>query len=141
MSSSDEGRLKIMFLDDEATIKHKVKRATQITRDPDHNSVLAILRDILIPMEDLRKQGVLSGTTGGSNEDLVLSDQDKQSARLFKSYRMTEQWFRAGMLSRNDLARVVTKGINDLLSPIRESYLQNSQWQQSNLFGYPGDEG
>lgn len=130
-----------MFLDNEATIKHKVKRATQITRDPVNNSVLAILRDILIPMEELRKEGVLSGATGGSDEEFVLSDQDKQSKRLFKSYRMTEQWFRAGMLSRNDLARVVTKGIDDLLSPIRESYQQNAQWQSSNLFGYPGNEG
>jgi len=109
MSASVESS-KIDLLDDQNTVKNKVKKAYCEAGEIENNGVLAFLKYIIMTIKEDKKQ------------KLVVKRDPKYGGNLiFKTYKEIEEAFVKKELHPLDLKNTLATEINNLLKPIRKN--------------------
>ena len=107
MSASDE-KSKIDLLDDEKTVKEKLKNAECVSGNPD-NGIMAFLKYVLMVIKTDKK------------EKFIVERDKKYGGNLeYNSYEQIEKDFVAGKLHPLDLKNAVAKEISKILLPIQK---------------------
>ncbi|MBA7649403.1 hypothetical protein ES703_57200 [subsurface metagenome] len=107
MSASDE-KSKIDLLDDEKTVKEKLRRADCVAGNPD-NGVLAFLKYVIMTIKKDKR------------EKFVVERPNKYGRNLeYENYKEIEKDFVAKKLHPLDLKNAVAKEINEMLKPIQK---------------------
>lgn len=150
MSSSD-AKSKIDFLDSAADIKAKLKQALCTPGEVEGNGVLAFLKNVLIPVQQLREEqakarGEARYTGEGSfvkadapaGTVFSISRPEKFGGDLhFPSYQALEDAYAKEDVHPGDLKGGVTEALIALLSPIRAVFDSTPAWQEAEKMGYP----
>jgi tyrosyl-tRNA synthetase len=153
MSSSDP-KSKIDFLDSPAEIKSKIKAAVCTPGVVEENGVLAFIKAVLIPVQDLREEQAKNrgekqaarGPESGSGvkvdapEGTVFSVPRKADFGgdiHFKTYQELEDAYAKEELHPGDLKNGVTEALVALLTPIKEMFEADKEWQKVERDGYP----
>lgn len=153
MSSSDP-KSKIDFLDSPAEVKSKIKAAVCTPGVVEENGVLAFIKAVLIPVQDLREEQAklrgekqaARGPGSGSNvkadapEGTVFSVSRKPDFGgdiHFKTYQELEDAYAKEDLHPGDLKAAITEALVALLSPIKEMFDADPEWQEVERLGYP----
>ena len=153
MSSSHPPETKIMFLDDAETVKNKFLSAPWHDLDTATNSVLSLLKHVLIPIAQLQLEqhdtvdAIQINGAGHVNGDTVPQTSAAKGAvfaievdgicRTFSSYSDVEQSLTDGSIQPDDIKTAVAKGVDDLLEHVRKMYKDNSEWQAVDNLAYP----
>ena len=151
MSSSDP-KSKVDYLDSVADIKSKLKAAVCTPGDVEGNGVLAFVRTVLIPVQELRDEqardrgeksftGEGSFAAPGAPEGTVFSivRPEKFGGNVhFSSYQALEQAYAKEEIHPGDLKGAVTEALISLLTPIRKIFEESPEWQEVERLGYPG---
>jgi len=107
MSASDE-KSKIDLLDDEKTVKEKLRGADCVAGNPD-NGVLAFLKYVIMTIKK------------DKGEKFVVERLDEYGGNLeYENYKEIEKDFVAKKLHPLDLKNAVAKEINEMLKPIQK---------------------
>jgi len=160
MSSSKPPSTKIEFLDDPDTVRWKISEVPCEEGNVSENGVLGILRDVLIPISELRLER-LQGKTGVNLAEGqgVMSDQrpfisdnapegtvftigakDTSVGQHYSSYDEIEQDFAQKKLQPAALKAAVADTFNRLLAPIRKTYAESGEWQAVDKLAYPDSD-
>lgn len=153
MSSSDPPNTKIMFLDGPNTVREKISGAYCEAGEIAKNGILPTLKQILIPISELRVERQKQGHSLSSDQkpfcstnapkgavfSVELNTKDGGGCRHYKSYDEIEQEFGQKKLDPVALKEAVAEALNQLLAPIRSSYRENKAWQEVDKVAYPGE--
>ncbi|KAK8864275.1 phosphoribosylaminoimidazolesuccinocarboxamide synthase [Kwoniella newhampshirensis] len=151
MSSSDP-KSKIDFLDSAADVKAKIKAALCPPGEIENNGVLAFLKAVLIPVQELKiEQAAGRGEPGpvgegsfvkaGAPEGTVfsISRPDKFGGDIHvSSYKQLEKEYVAQNIHPGDLKTGVQDALITLLAPIRKEFEEDKEWQEIERLAYPG---
>lgn len=162
MASSDPDNAKIEFLDDPATVRRKIGEAP-CSEGSMGNAVLGILRDVLIPVSELRLErqrgqtglNAAEGETGGSQEPFASDDappgtlfsvrtqtaDGEQREQHYASYGAIEADFAAGKIQAAALKDAVANALSGVMEPVRRAYAASAEWQRIDQLAYPVPEG
>lgn len=150
MSSSD-AKSKIDFLDSAADIKAKLKTAVCAPGVVEENGVLAFVRTVLIPVQDLRNEqaaakglpeprGVGSFVKENAPPGTIfsISRPEKYGGDIhYSSYAAMEEAYAKEELHPGDLKNGVTEALIVLVAPIREMFDNDPAWQEAERLAYP----
>ncbi|KAK4687343.1 phosphoribosylaminoimidazole-succinocarboxamide synthase, partial [Tremellales sp. Uapishka_1] len=150
MSSSDP-KSKIDFLDTPAEIKSKLKSAICTPGVVEGNGVLAFLKTVLIPVQELweeqaREKGQATSrgeetfVTANAPEGTVFSiaRPEKYGGDIhYGSYQGMEAAYAKEELHPLDLKNGVTDALVTLLSPIRAAFDADPEWNEAERLAYP----
>ena len=153
MSSSHAPNTKIMFLDGPNTVREKISGAYCEAGEISKNGILPILKEVLIPISELRVQRQKQGHNLSSDQKPFCSTdaptgtvfsvepntKDGGVCRHYKSYDEIAQEFGQKKLDPRALKGAVAEALNQLLAPIRSSYRENNAWQEVDKVAYPGE--
>lgn len=153
MSSSDP-KSKIDFLDSPAEVKSKIKAAVCTPGVVEDNGVLAFIKAVLIPVQDLREEqaklrGESQAPRGEGSGSFVKPDApagtvfsvprkpDFGGDIHFKTYQELEDAYAKEELHPGDLKNGVTEALVALLTPIKEMFEADPEWKEVERLGYP----
>lgn len=153
MSSSDP-KSKIDFLDSPADIKSKLKAAVCTPGQVEGNGVLAFVKAVLIPVQELQEErarargekfaprdgSALCFVKEGAPEGTLftISRPEKFGGDIhFASYQALEDAYAKEDIHPGDLKGGVTDALIKLLGPIRAKFDANPEWQEAEKNGYP----
>ena len=109
MSASD-AKSKIDFLDDETTVKNKLKKAYCESGVVEDNGVLAFLKNVIMVLKEYK------------SEKFIVERPEKFGGNVeFKSYQEIEDAFVKKKLHPLDLKNALAKEVNNLLEPFRKN--------------------
>lgn len=153
MSSSKPADTKIEFLDDPDTVRRKVQSAACPARAVVENGIMGLLKDVLLPVSELRlerKRGntglnAAEGKAGepfvadGAPEDAVFSvlRQPGLDPLHFASYEELERAYISGAVEPAALKDAVAAAFNVMIAPIRKIYQESKEWQEVDRAAYP----
>ena len=160
MSSSKAPSTKIEFLDDPETVRWKISEALCEEGNVSENSVLGILRDVLIPISELRLerlqgkisvnlaegQGIMSDQRPFISDNapdgtvFTIEAKDTSVGQHYSSYDEIEQDFAQKKLQPTALKAAIADTLNRLLAPIRKAYAESEEWQAVDKLAYPDSE-
>ncbi|KIW01309.1 tyrosine-tRNA ligase [Verruconis gallopava] len=130
MSSSDENS-KIDLLDDEATVARKIKKALAVPKQPQGNALLAFTEYVLLPA---------SGIGGRKKEFIVDRSRDNLEPLVYTDIKQMNDDYAADILTPQLLKQAVTKGLNEILEPIRKKFEADKEWKECDARAYPPPE-
>ncbi|KAK8162947.1 hypothetical protein IWX90DRAFT_257738 [Phyllosticta citrichinensis] len=155
MSSSKLAATKIEFLDAPHVVRAKIDAAACPAAQVEHNGVLGLVRDVLLPISVQRVER-LAGQTGlytaegkevNSNQRPFCAKDapsgtawtvfGEEAPKHFYSYGELEEAFVKGEVSPEDLKEATIEAFNRLLAPIRSIYAQSKEWQEVDRLAYP----
>lgn len=150
MSSSD-AKSKIDFLDTPAEIKSKLKAALCTPGEVEGNGVLAFLKTVLIPVQELREEQARARGEERYKGEGSFAKADSPVGTLFSiprpekyggdmhfsSYQALEDAYAKEELHPGDLKAGVTEALTSLLGPIRKVFDASPEWQEAEKLGYP----
>ncbi|ORY32565.1 hypothetical protein BCR39DRAFT_522888 [Naematelia encephala] len=150
--SSSEPRSKIDFLDKPAEVKAKLKDAVCTPGQVEGNGILAFVKAVLIPVQELREeharqQGKPSPRGEGSfvkpgapeGTRFSISRPEKYGGDIhFKSYQELEEAYTKEEIHPGDLKTGVTDALLGLLAPVQKLFEADPEWQEAERLGYPG---
>lgn len=153
MSSSDP-KSKIDFLDSPADVKSKIKAAVCTPGQVEDNGVLAFIKAVLIPVQNLREEqaklrGEEHAPRGEKSGSFVKPDAplgtvfsvprkaDFGGDIHFASYQELEDAYAKEELHPGDLKNGVTEALVALLTPIKEKFEADPEWKEVERLGYP----
>ena len=140
-----------MFLDNAETVKNKILSAPWHDLDTATNSVLSLLKYVLIPVARLQLEqqhtvdaiqingaGHVNGdTVPQSAKGAIFAIEVDGICQTFSSYDDVEQSLIDGNIQPDDIKTAVARGIDDLLGHVRKMYKDNSEWQTIDNLAYP----
>ena len=156
--SSSEPDSKIDFLDPPEVVRRKIKRAFCEEGSVVDNGVLAFVKAVLIPISELRLErlrGVVlvddeenhialgeqrPFVTEGAPDGTVFSVPRPEKfggPSHYGSYDELAKAFADKEVHPNDLKPAVADALISLLDPIRNSFLENEEWQKVEKLAYP----
>jgi tyrosyl-tRNA synthetase len=152
--SSSEPKSKIDFLDSAAEVKSKLKAAVCTPGDVENNGVLAFVKAVLIPVQELKEEqaksrgekqaprGEGSGSFVSANAPqgtvFSLPRPEKFGGDIhFSSYQALEDAYAKEEVHPGDLKGGVTHAMIELLTPIRKMFDADKEWQEAERNGYP----
>ncbi|KDR82350.1 hypothetical protein GALMADRAFT_237612 [Galerina marginata CBS 339.88] len=154
MSASDPNS-KIDFLDTPETIRKKLKSAFCEEGNVEGNGVLAFVEAVLIPISRLRLERRAAGSETllepglGDQRPFIADDAPEgtvfsveRDAKFggsthYKNFEEVKADFASKQLHPKDLKSSVTEGIIRLLTPVREAFEANEEWQKIEKLAYP----
>lgn len=151
MSSSDP-KSKVDFLDSPADVKSKLKAAVCTPGQVEGNGVLAFVKAVLIPVQNLwneqaQSRGEEDSRTGGKSfiteqapkgTVFSISRPEKFGGDIHvSSYEELEEKYAKEEIHPGDLKTGVTDALVKLLTPIQEMFMANEEWQEAEREGYP----
>ncbi|CDO68544.1 hypothetical protein BN946_scf184998.g41 [Trametes cinnabarina] len=157
MSSSDPNS-KIDFLDAPEVVRSKIKKAFCEEGNVEENGVLSFVEAVLMPISQLRieRQKGLTGAdadegaaaTGdqtpfvleGAPEGTVFSifrKEDFGGSLHYSSFEQLKEDYKEKKLHPKDLKTAVADAIVRLLTPIRQAFEQDEEWQKVEKLAYP----
>ncbi|CAD6451367.1 704e7ef9-8d7b-4daf-a1a4-b2e579fc53c9 [Sclerotinia trifoliorum] len=144
MSSSHPPSTKIALLDDAETVTKKLFGANTKVEGASTNGVMASLRDILIPISNLRARiGITEGqkSFAGANspDGTVFSVKVKSGEEHFSSYEEVEKSLIDGRVTVEEINTAIAGAFNQLLDTIRKKYEEDEEWQAATKLAYPVD--
>ncbi|EGU82227.1 tyrosyl-tRNA synthetase [Fusarium oxysporum f. sp. raphani 54005] len=125
MSSSDENS-KIDLLDAPDVVAKKIRKAECVPKEVEGNGVLALVEYVLLPVSGLKAASRSFKVERREGEPLVYSDIQK-----------VHEDYRNDVLTPQDLKAAVTKGFQELMSPIQAEFEASKEWQEVTLKAYP----
>ena len=154
MSSSDP-KSKIDFLDSPADLKAKLKAALCTPNEVEGNGVLAFVKAVLVPIQELqndlakargkahapRDGSKLNFVKEGAPSDTVFSitRPEKFGGDIhFSTYASLEEAYAKGEIHPGDLKGGVTDALTRLLEPVGKMFWADPEWQEAERMGYPG---
>jgi tyrosyl-tRNA synthetase len=152
MSSSDP-KSKVDFLDSPADIKAKLKAAVCTPGQVEGNGVLAFVKSVLIPVQNLwNEQAVERGEVDFRSDAKSFITADSPAGTVFSiarpekfggnihisSYEELEAKYVKEEIHPGDLKTGVTDALVKLLSPIQEMFAANEEWREAEKLGYAG---
>ncbi len=149
MSSSDP-HSKIDFLDSAESVTTKVHMAACEDGVTEGNGLLQITKHILMPLSGLKSDPAFehlkpnplispNAPTGALLSIKVSSTGNAPPAeRHYSSIEELETDFRERKVTAAELKDAVSDALNKLLSPIREAFDVNQEWQEITKLAYPG---
>lgn len=151
MSASHPGS-KIDLLDPPDIVHEKVMAASCPEGTIEDNSILAVLKLLIIPVGRMRlervgKPGIVVQdycpfTVEGAPFRTVLSvETEKNQYKHYSSYEAIEDDFCARRVGSGDLKKAVSRVLLQLLSHVQRSYKTNPEWQKVSKLAYPEGEG
>lgn len=158
MSSSDPNS-KIDFLDPPEAVRKKIKSAFCEEGNVEGNGVLSFVEAVLIPISEMRLER-LRGETGADPEEGKGAVEDHQKPFVgegapegtvftvhrdekfggpshYKSYEEMKVAFVEKTLHPKDLKVAVADALVSLLEPIRKTFLESTEWQETEKLAYP----
>lgn len=150
--SSSEPKSKIDFLDSAADIKSKLKAALCTPGVVEGNGVLAFLKNVLIPVQELREEQAAARGEQRYNGAGSFAKADSPVGTLFSisrpekfggdmhfaSYQALEDAYVKEEVHPGDLKGGVTEALIALLGPIRKAFDESPEWQAAEAAAYPG---
>jgi tyrosyl-tRNA synthetase len=156
MSSSDPNS-KIDFLDSPELVRRKIKAAFCEEGNIAENGVLAFVEAVLIPISELRIARLKRETveedanaaplerqkpfvSDGAPEGTVFTvhrDEKWGGPSHYASFQAMKDEFEEKKLHPGDLKKAVAEAIIALLTPIREAFDANPEWQEITKLAYP----
>jgi tyrosyl-tRNA synthetase len=150
MSSSDP-KSKIDFLDSPADVKSKLKAAVCTPGVVENNGVLAFVKNVLIPVQELRNEQAESKGESAPRGEGSFVKSDAPEGTIFSisrpekfggdihysSYEAMETAYAKEELHPSDLKNGVTDALNTLLAPIQAMFNADPEWQKVEKAGYP----
>ncbi|KAA1070132.1 hypothetical protein PGTUg99_009413 [Puccinia graminis f. sp. tritici] len=152
MSSSD-AKSKIDFLDSPEEVKKKIKDAVCVPGEVNGNGILAFLESVLLPIADLKRNMNQDHKSPFATPEApegtlfsVVRKREKDElhyttySEILQDYQ-TEEPAGSGSfkLFPSDLKLSVANAIILLLTPIRETYEKDPEFQEANRLAYPDD--
>ncbi|KAA1103224.1 hypothetical protein PGT21_010329 [Puccinia graminis f. sp. tritici] len=152
MSSSD-AKSKIDFLDSPEEVKKKIKDAVCVPGEVNGNGILAFLESVLLPIADLKRDMNQDHKSPFATPEApegtlfsVVRKREKDElhyttySEILQDYQ-TEEPAGSGSfkLFPSDLKLSVANAIILLLTPIRETYEKDPEFQEANRLAYPDD--
>lgn len=126
--SSSEVDSKIDLLDDELTVKQKLKKAFCEEGNIEDNGVLAFVKFVIFPLRSLN----------GQQHRFVINRPEKWGGDLvYEEYQKLEDDFLHKKVHPGDLKNSVTKAINELLEPIRKKWASDPELTKLTDLAYP----
>lgn len=152
--SSSEPKSKIDFLDSPADVKSKLKAAVCTPGDVENNGVLAFVKAVLIPVQELKEEqakarGEKQAPRGEGSGSFVSVDAPEGTVLSlprpekfggdihFSSYQALEDAYAKEEVHPGDLKGGVTQAMIELLAPIRKMFDADKDWQEAERLGYP----
>ena len=152
---------KVDLLDPPEIIRKKIFSAHSedgVVRD---NPILALLKEIILPISNLRLESLALKVDGsktsregqssmprpfcslGAPQGTLFSvsrgESDESAADHFRSYADLEQAFMEQRVDSNKLKKATAVAISDLLEAVRLSYEGNDEWQNVEKHAYPSE--
>lgn len=118
---------KIDLLDPPSVVEKKIRKAVCTPKVVAENGVLAFVEFVLLPASHLR----------GARKFVVSRERDNLPDLVYTSIAEMHKDYEADVLTPQLLKQAVAKGINELLTPIREKYENDKVWQETAAKGYP----
>jgi tyrosyl-tRNA synthetase len=145
---------KIDFLDSPAEVKAKLKAAVCTPGQVEGNGVLAFVKAVLVPVQQLREEqargrGEPRAARGDGTGSFVKPDApdgtifsigrpEKFGGDIhFSSYQQLEDAYAKEEIHPGDLKSGVTDALVLLLEPIRKMFDADPEWQEAESKGYP----
>lgn len=127
MSASDPNS-KIDLLDDEATVKSKVKKAYAAPGEVEGNGLISFIEYVVFPIAEV----------SGKPPSFYINRPDKWGGPItYTSIDELKSDYAAGELAPPDLKMGVTDAINELLQPIREEFNNDVEFRELVEKAYP----
>lgn len=151
MSSSDP-KSKIDFLDKPSEVKSKIKAALCTPGVIEGNGVLAFVKTVLIPVQEMREaQAQARGESEGPRGEGSFVSNGAPPGTLFSiarpekfggdmhfpSYQALEDAYAKEELHPGDLKAGTTDALIKLLAPIQRDFEADAEWQEAERMGYP----
>lgn len=150
MSSSDP-KSKIDFLDKPSEIKAKLKAAVCTPGEVEGNGVLAFVKTVLIPVQELwleqaktegrpeptgEKSFAREGAPAGTLFSIARPEKFGGDIH-FSSYKALEEAYAKEEIHPGDLKGGVVEALVKLLSPVQKMFEADAEWQEAERLGYP----
>jgi len=153
MSASDPNS-KIDLLEGPDAVKKKIKLAFCEEGNIDENGVLAFVGAVLMPISELRHERIVAARAAGAPTDNLARPFTTDNAPDGTTFSIPrdEKWggpmhyatfadiqadFKDRKLHPGDLKGAVTRGINELLAPLRAAFDADPEWQKVEKLAYP----
>ena len=127
---------KIEFLDTQEEVYKKVQNATCEDGVVSGNGLLALLKEIILPIRQYRSENQQSDD---ANFTVTQVNDALHSSKYYQTYEELEGDFRSKQIKSNDLKRAVIEALEDLLEPLRRSFNENKEWQEADKLAYSED--
>ena len=129
MSSSDPDS-KIDLIDDETTVRKKLKKAFCPPKQVEGNGVLAFVEYVLLPASALRSPD------NKPRFAVPLRDRPEQPL-IYTDIKAMHEDYANDILQPQALKPAVTDALLELLTPIRKAYEASREWQEVEARAYP----
>lgn len=144
----------IGILESPEVVHQKLERAVCKGMVPAKNGLLALCKEVLIPLCQFRKeesQGQhYSGQSTEANQEpsdkgaleatssfsITVDSCEGQSEKPYTYYEKLEEDFESGVVSSGALKVAIGKVVNQFLEPLRQSYYKNEEWQRVDRLAY-----
>ena len=149
----------IGFLDPPEVVQQKLERAVCKERVVAGNGLLILCKEVLIPLCQLRNEGMQgqfhngeavavnqirsdNGATGDSSYlSIIVDSWEGSTEKRYTNYKELEADFEGGMVSPRALKLAIGKIINMFLGPLREVYDNSEEWQRVDRIAYLDTDG
>ncbi|KAL1861863.1 hypothetical protein Plec18170_000686 [Paecilomyces lecythidis] len=127
---------KIEFLEDPASVRHKIYNSSCEDGKVSGNGLLSLLKLVVIPFNQngLENVGAIDG-----KKDVFDITSENGEVKSYTSYDDLEADFAAGKILSGDLKEATVKAVNAMLDPLRKLYEESKEWQAVDKLAYPED--
>ena len=144
----------IGILEPPELVQEKLERAVCKGMVPARNGLLALCKEVLIPLYQLRKEESQGKHYSGGSTDVNQDPRDKGVLEGSPSFSITvdscdgplqkpctnyeelEEDFGSGKVTPGALKLAIGKAVNRFLEPLRQSYYMNEEWQTVDKLAY-----
>ena len=143
----------IGILESPELVQEKLEKAVCKGMVPARNGLLALCKEVLIPLYQFRKESqgqhysvestdvtqdprdkmVLEATPSFS---ITVDSAEGSLQRPYASYEKLEEDFESGMVSPGALKLAIGKAVNQFLEPLRQLYYKDEEWQKVDKLAY-----
>lgn len=144
----------IGILESPELVQQKLERAVCKGMVPARNGLLALCKEVLIPLYQFRKEESQDQHYSGESTEVNQEPRDKGVSeatssfsitvdscdgpleRPYTNYKDLEEDFESGTVSPGALKLAIGKAVNRFLEPLRQSYYNNEEWQRVDRLAY-----
>ncbi|KAL1643956.1 hypothetical protein SLS58_004631 [Diplodia intermedia] len=124
---------KLNFLDDPETLRQKLRNAPCNDGAVTLNPVLALFKDILVPIGEVQAGGLCAEAASQNGSE----DSPFSIAGRWKNYGEIEQQYSEGKVSGDELKSAAAEALVTFLAPLRKIYEEDGEWQMVDAHAYP----
>ena len=140
----------IGILESPELVQEKLEKAVCKGMVPARNGLLALCKEVLIPLYQFRKESQGQNYSVESTEvtqdpsvleatpsfSITVDSCEGPLQRPYTSYGKLEEDFESGTVSPKALKLAIGKAVNQFLEPLRQLYYKDEEWQRIDKLAY-----